>query len=84
VHDRVLHLKTAHNIWLKLCNTYEDSSKIKSSRKDTYNRQYQTFAQKLVNHLMIALLDLSRLSAYVLVVFLHILTMNVTNSCFML
>jgi hypothetical protein len=31
---------------LKLCNTYEGSSKIKSSRKDTYNRQYQTFSQK--------------------------------------
>jgi hypothetical protein len=29
-----------------LCNTYEDSSEIKSSRKDTYNRQYQTFTQK--------------------------------------
>jgi hypothetical protein len=29
-----------------LCNTYEDSSKIKSSRKDTYNMQYQTFSQK--------------------------------------
>jgi hypothetical protein len=29
-----------------LCNTYEGSSEIKSSRKDTYNRQYQTFAQK--------------------------------------
>jgi hypothetical protein len=29
-----------------LCNTYEGSSEIKSSRKNTYNRQYQTFAQK--------------------------------------
>jgi hypothetical protein len=29
-----------------LCNIYEDSSEIKSSHKDTYNRQYQTFAQK--------------------------------------
>jgi hypothetical protein len=29
-----------------LCNTYEGSSKIKSSRRDTYNRQYQTFFQK--------------------------------------
>jgi hypothetical protein len=29
-----------------LCNTYEGSSGIKSSRKDTYNRQYQTFSQK--------------------------------------
>jgi hypothetical protein len=46
VYDRVSHLKTAHDVWLKLCNTYEGSSEIKSSRKDTYNRQYQTFAQK--------------------------------------
>jgi hypothetical protein len=46
VYDRVSHLKTAYNIWLKLYNTYESSSKIKSSHKDTYNRQYQTFAQK--------------------------------------
>jgi hypothetical protein len=29
-----------------LCNTYEGSSEIKSSRGDTYNRQYQTFSQK--------------------------------------
>jgi hypothetical protein len=29
-----------------LCNTYESSSKIKSSHRDTYNRQYQTFSQK--------------------------------------
>jgi hypothetical protein len=29
-----------------LCNTYEGSSEIKSSRNDTYNRQYQTFTQK--------------------------------------
>jgi hypothetical protein len=27
-----------HDVWLKLCNTYEGSSEIKSSRKDTYNR----------------------------------------------
>jgi hypothetical protein len=46
VYDRVTHLKTAHDVWLKLCNTYDGSSKIKSSRKDTYNRQYQTFSQK--------------------------------------
>jgi hypothetical protein len=36
----------AHDVWLKLCNTYEGSSKIKSSHKDTYNRQYQIFSQK--------------------------------------
>jgi hypothetical protein len=46
VYDRVAHLETAHDVWLKLCNTYEGSFKIKSSRKDTYNRQYQTFSQK--------------------------------------
>jgi hypothetical protein len=44
VYDRVSHLKMAYDVWLKLCNTYEGSSKIKSSRKDTYNRQYQTFS----------------------------------------
>jgi hypothetical protein len=38
VYDRVSHLETAHNVWLKHCNTYESFSKIKSSRKDTYNR----------------------------------------------
>jgi hypothetical protein len=46
VYDRVAHLEMAHNIWVKLCNTYEGSSEIKSSRRDTYNRQYQTFSQK--------------------------------------
>jgi hypothetical protein len=46
VYDRVPHLETAHDVWLKLCNTYEGSSEIKSSRRDTYNRQYQTFSQK--------------------------------------
>jgi hypothetical protein len=29
-----------------LCNTYEGSSEIKSSHRDTYNRQYPTFSQK--------------------------------------
>jgi hypothetical protein len=29
-----------------LCNTYDGSFEIKSSRRDTYNRQYQTFSQK--------------------------------------
>jgi hypothetical protein len=46
VYDRVSHLEIAHDVWLKLCNTYEGSSEIKSSCKDTYNRQYQTFTQK--------------------------------------
>jgi hypothetical protein len=38
VYDRIAHLEMAHDVWLKLCNTYEDSSEIKSSRRDTYNR----------------------------------------------
>jgi hypothetical protein len=46
VYDRVDHLEMAHDVWLKLCNTYEGSSEIKSSRRDTYNRQYQIFSQK--------------------------------------
>jgi hypothetical protein len=46
LNDRVAHLETAHNVWVKLCNTYEGSSEIKSLHRDTYNRQYQTFSQK--------------------------------------
>jgi hypothetical protein len=45
MYDRISHLE-AHDVWLKLCNTDEDCSEIKSSHKDTYNRQYQTFSQK--------------------------------------
>jgi hypothetical protein len=44
VYDRVAHLETAHDAWLKLCNTYDGPSEIKSSHKDMYNRQYQTFS----------------------------------------
>jgi hypothetical protein len=46
VYDRVAHLEMTHDVWLKLCNTYEGSSVIKSLRRDTFNRQYQTFSQK--------------------------------------
>jgi hypothetical protein len=46
LYDRVTHLEMAHDVWLKLCNTYEGSSEIKSSCRDTYNRQYHTFSQK--------------------------------------
>jgi hypothetical protein len=45
-YNRVSHLETAHDVWLKLCNTYEGSYEIKSSRKDTYNREYQNLSQK--------------------------------------
>jgi hypothetical protein len=30
VYDRVAHIEMAHDVWLKLCNTYEGSSEIKS------------------------------------------------------
>jgi hypothetical protein len=46
VYDMVAHIETAHDVWFKLCNTYEGSSEIKSSHRDTYNMQYQTFSQK--------------------------------------
>jgi hypothetical protein len=59
VYDRVSHIEIAHDIWLKLCNTYEGYSEIKSSHRDTYNRKYQTFFRNLMNCLMIALLGLS-------------------------
>jgi hypothetical protein len=43
------------------------------------------FLRNLVNLLMIALLSLSRLlAAYILVVLLHTLIMNVLNNCYML
>jgi hypothetical protein len=43
------------------------------------------FLRNLVNLLMIALLSLSRLlAAYIIVVLLHTLIMNVLNNCYML
>jgi hypothetical protein len=47
VYDRVAHIEPAYDVWLKLCNIYEDSSEIKSLRRDTYNRNCQTFDQKI-------------------------------------
>jgi hypothetical protein len=46
VYDRIAHLEMTHDVLLKLYNTYEGSSEIKYSRRNTYNRQYQTFSQK--------------------------------------
>jgi hypothetical protein len=46
VYNRVSHLEITHDIWFKLCNTYEGSSELNPSRRDTYNRQYHTFSQK--------------------------------------
>jgi hypothetical protein len=49
VYDKVAHLKIVHDVWIKLWYTYKGSSRIKSSHKDTYNRQYQIFSKNLVN-----------------------------------
>jgi sensor histidine kinase YesM len=85
IYDRVAHLETTHDVWLKLGNTYEGSSEIMSSRRDTYNRQYQIFSQKPGESLDDSLLALSLLLAtYVHVVLLLILIMNVLNNCCML
>jgi hypothetical protein len=46
VYNRVAHLEMAHDVWLKVCNTYEGSSEIKFSHRDTYDIRYQTFSQK--------------------------------------
>jgi hypothetical protein len=86
VYDRVAHLETTHDIWLKLCNTYEGSSEIKSSRKDILiTDSIGFFLRNLESPLMIALLALSRLlAAYVHVVLLLILIMNALNNYCML
>jgi hypothetical protein len=67
-----------------LCNTYDGSSKIKSSYRDTYNRQYQTFSKKPGESLddCFARFE-SIVIVYVLVVLLHIPIINVLSSCYM-
>jgi hypothetical protein len=45
-YDCISHLESTHVVWEKLCNTFEGTSEIKSTHKDTYSRQYQTFSQK--------------------------------------
>jgi hypothetical protein len=47
VYDRVSYLETANDVWLKLCNTYEGSSEIKSSHRDTYNSHIRLFLRNL-------------------------------------
>jgi hypothetical protein len=85
VYDRVAHLEMTHDVWLKLCNTYDGSSEIKSSHRDTCNRQYQTFSRSLESLWMTALIGLSPLlAAYVHVVLLVIWIMNLLNNCYML
>jgi hypothetical protein len=85
VYDRLAHLKTAHDVWLKLCNTYEGHLKLNLLVRTRTICNIRHFLRNLVSHWLIALLDLSPLLVtYALVVLLLILTMNVSNSCFML
>jgi hypothetical protein len=44
VYDCILHLESTHDVWEKLCNIFEGTYEIKSTHKDTYNRQYQTLS----------------------------------------
>jgi flagellar motor component MotA len=46
VYDHISHLESAHVVLGKMCKTFEGTFEIKSTHKDTYNRQYQTFSQK--------------------------------------
>jgi hypothetical protein len=39
VYDRISHFESVHAVWKNLCNTFEGTSEIKSTHKDTYNRQ---------------------------------------------
>jgi hypothetical protein len=71
LYDRVSHLETAHDVWLKLCNTYEGSTRLS--------------LRKVESPLMIALLALNLLlAAYVHVILLLILIMNMLNNYCML
>jgi hypothetical protein len=85
VYDHASHLETTLDVWIKLFNTYEGSSEIKSSHKDTYNRQYQTFSQKPGEALDDCFVRfesiVSSLCSYGP---LLILIMNVLNNCCML
>jgi hypothetical protein len=85
VYNRVAHLEAAHDVWLKLCNTYEGCSEIKSSHKDTYNRQYQIFSQKPGESLddCFARFE-SIVSNFYSCGLLHITIINVLSSYFML
>jgi hypothetical protein len=81
VYDRVAHLETAHDVWLKLCNTYGALLRLSIHIKILITGSTRLSLRNLVNHLMIALLALSRLlAAYVHVIPLLILIMNVLNN----
>jgi hypothetical protein len=57
VYDRVSHLEIAHDVWLKLCNTYE--SRLSLHVEIFITGSTRLFLRNLVNHFMTALLELS-------------------------
>jgi hypothetical protein len=83
-YDRVAHLEMAHDIWLKLCNIYDGSSEIKSSHRDTYNRQYQTFSQKSGESLDDCFASFELIVSSLRSCGPLILIMNMLNNCCML
>jgi hypothetical protein len=56
VYDRVADLEIAHDVWLKLSNTYYGSSEIKSSPRDTYCGPLSV-VYVLVVHLLILIMN---------------------------
>jgi hypothetical protein len=56
VYGSVAHLETAHDVWLKLCNTYEGSSEL---TKILTVDSTKLSLRNLLNLLMTVLLDLS-------------------------
>jgi hypothetical protein len=85
VFDRVAHLEMAHNVWLKLCNKYEGSLRLSLHIEIPITDSTRLSLRNLYSLLMIALLTLSQLLvAYVHVVLLLILIINVLNNCYML
>jgi hypothetical protein len=59
MYDRVSHLKMAHDVWLKLCNTYEALLKLSHLVRTLIINSIILFLRNLVNLLMISLLGLS-------------------------
>ena len=44
--DRVVHLKSAYEVWKALCDYHEGSSTIKEVRQDMYKKDYMRFEMK--------------------------------------
>jgi hypothetical protein len=61
VYDRVSHLEIAHDIWLKLCNTYGALLRLSLHVKILIISNSKHSLRNLMNPLMIALLGLSLL-----------------------